>query len=101
MTSELYESMLRIRLLEDALQELCYKGEAGDLHFSKGEEAIAVGVCSELSPQDYSVTHHRTIAHAVARGVPLKGLVAELLGNATGINGGRSREMHLLHQPAR
>jgi len=93
--------MLRIRLLEDRLQELCYAGEAGDLHFSKGEEAIAVGVCSELRDTDYSVTHHRTIAHAVARGVPLKGLVAELLGKATGINGGRCGEMHLHHFPSR
>ena len=45
---DLYRNLLKIRTLEDELQKLCMKGEAGDLHFSKGEEAIAVGVCSVL-----------------------------------------------------
>lgn len=95
------EQMLRIRLLEDRLQKLCDEGLGADLHFSKGQEAIPVGVCAALRPTDYLVTHHRTIAHAVAKGVPLESLVAELLGKGTGINGGLAGEMHLSHEASR
>jgi len=93
--SELQETMFRIRLLEDRLQQLCDAGLGADLHFSKGQEAICVGVCAALRETDYLVTHHRTIAHAVAKGVPLYPLVAELLGKADGLNGGMAGEMHL------
>jgi TPP-dependent pyruvate/acetoin dehydrogenase alpha subunit len=92
---KLYEKMVLIRTLEDRLQELCLEGKAGDLHFNKGQEAIAVGVISALEPTDHTVTHHRTIAHAVAKGADLHKLVAEILGKATGYNGGRAGEMHL------
>jgi TPP-dependent pyruvate/acetoin dehydrogenase alpha subunit len=90
-----YRTMLRIRLVEDRLQKLCLEGLAGDLHFSKGQEAIAVGVCAALRPGDIIVTHHRTIAHEIARGAALYPLIAEVLGRKTGINGGRAGEMHL------
>jgi TPP-dependent pyruvate/acetoin dehydrogenase alpha subunit len=92
---ELYEQMLTIRLLEDRLQALCDSGLAGDLHFNKGQEAIAVGVCAAIWPQDHIITHHRTIAHQVARGARLYPLVAELLGKRTGTNGGQAGEMHI------
>lgn len=90
------EQMLLIRTLEDRLQALCNAGDlSADLHFNKGQEAIAVGVMAALRETDYLVTHHRTIAHALAKGVPLRPLVAELFGKATGLNGGRAGEMHL------
>jgi TPP-dependent pyruvate/acetoin dehydrogenase alpha subunit len=95
---KLYEKMLAIRMLEDELQKLCYEGEAGDLHFSKGQEAISVGVCAALKDTDYMVTHHRTIAHSIAKGVPLEPLVAEVLGKETGVSRGYAGEMHL-HYP--
>jgi len=91
----LYERMLLIRILEDELQRLCDAGQAGDLHFNRGQEAISVGVCAALRPTDYVVGHHRTIAHAVAKEVPLEPLIAEILGKASGISGGRAGEMHL------
>src|SRR3990167_9800788 len=93
--TKLHDQMLLIRLLEDRLQVLCDQGLGTDLHFSKGQEAISVGVMAALRETDYVVTHHRTIAHAIARGVPMKSLVAELLGKAEGINGGYAGEMHL------
>ena len=93
--------MLIIRMLEDKLQALCLEGKAGDLHFSRGEEAIAVGVGAALRDTDYIVTHHRTIANAVVRGIPLRPLVAEILGKADGINGGMAGEMHLSYLPKR
>ena len=60
-----------------------------------------MGVCAALRQTDYVVTHHRTIAHAVARGVPLKLLIAELLGKSNGLNRGNAGEMHLSHYPSR
>ena len=91
----LQERMLFVRLVEDRLQELCLEGKAGDLHFSKGQEAISVGVMSVLRETDYIATHHRTIAHAISKGVPLRPLLAEILGKAEGLNGGMAGEMHM------
>jgi len=91
----LYKTMVTIRLVENKLQEYCFKGEAGDLHFSKGQEAISVGVCAALKPTDYIVTHHRTIAHEIAKGAALYPLIAEVLGKATGVNKGLAGEMHI------
>ena len=91
----LTEQMLLIRAVEDHLQTLCLEGLAGDLHFSKGQEAISVGVCAALRETDYVVTHHRSIAHAMAKGVPLEPLLAEILGKAEGMNYGMAGEMHM------
>lgn len=92
---DLYADMVTIRLLEDRLQAMCDRGEAGDLHFNKGQEAISVGVCAALQATDHIVTHHRTIAHQIAKGAKLRPLIAEMIGRATGTNGGRAGEMHI------
>lgn len=93
----LLERMMLIREVEDRLQKMCLAGEAGDLHFSKGQEAIAVGVCAGLFEKDHIVTHHRTIAHEIARLPPLLlgKLIGEVLGKKNGLNEGRAGEMHL------
>jgi len=91
----LYKRMVTVRLVENKLQESCFRGEAGDLHFSKGQEAISIGVCAALRPTDYIVTHHRTIAHEIAKGTSLHSLIAEIFGKATGINKGLAGEMHI------
>lgn len=93
--ADAYLKMVKIRLLEDRLQEMCFRGEAGDLHFNKGQEAISVGVCRALEKRDHIVTHHRTIAHEIARGAETYSLVAEVLAKKTGFNGGRAGEMHM------
>lgn len=91
-----YETMVLIRSLETELQRLCDSGECrADLHFSTGQEAIPVGVISALRETDYVVSHHRTIAHALAKGVPLQALVDELLGRSDGLSQGWAGEMHL------
>ena len=97
----LTERMLLIRAVEDKLQELCLEGLAGDLHFSKGQEAVSVGVCAALRETDYVVTHHRSIAHAIAKGVPLEPLLAEVLGKSNGMNGGLAGEMHMSYPAKR
>jgi TPP-dependent pyruvate/acetoin dehydrogenase alpha subunit len=91
----LFEKIVYIRVLENKLQDYCNRGLAGDLHFNKGQEAIAVGVCAALKETDYIVTHHRTIAHQIAKGAALEPLIAELLGKRTGVNGGHAGEMHI------
>lgn len=93
--SMIFRTMLTIRLVEERLQAMCMRGEAGDLHFSRGQEAIAVGVCAALRPTDHIVTHHRTIAHEIAKGAALRPLIAEILGKKTGVNGGVAGEMHI------
>ena len=93
--TKLYQQMLLIRVVEDKLQALCNLGQAGDLHFGKGQEAVAVGVCSALRPTDLLLCHHRMIPWAISKGVPLEKLIAELLGKATGICGGLGGEMHM------
>ena len=84
----LQKQMFRIRLLENRLQKLCDAGLGADLHFSKGQEAICVGVCAALRDTDYVATHHRSIAHASAKGVPLEELLQEVLY-------GKAGEMHM------
>ena len=91
-----YEQMVLIRVLETELQRLCDSGEVtADLHLSKGQEAIAVGVCAALKSQDLLVVHHRMIGWALSKGIPLDLLVAELLGHPSGVCGGKGGEMHL------
>ena len=97
----LYKKMLTIRVVEEKLQELCLQGAGVDLHFSKGQEAISVGVCSALRSTDYIVTHHRTIAHEIAKGADLHDLIAEVLGKSTGFNKGLAGEMHLCNPAIR
>jgi len=97
--ARLYEQMVLVRVLEQELENLSNTGEVSDLHLNRGQEAIAIGVCAALRPADRIVVHHRTIAHAVAKGIPLYPLVAEILGKADGVCGGMSGEMHLSYPP--
>ena len=60
-----------------------------------------MGVCAALRDTDYVVTHHRSIAHAIARGVPLEPLLAEILGKAEGMNHGMAGEMHMSYPAKR
>jgi TPP-dependent pyruvate/acetoin dehydrogenase alpha subunit len=115
MTIDLFRTMLTIRLIEERLQAMCMRGEAGDLHFSRGQEAIAAGVCAALRTTDHIVTHHRTIAHEIAKNYAtfppgsfgsgefhtLYPLIAEILGKRTGINGGIAGEMHISNSAIR
>ena len=92
----LYQKMVLIRTLETELLELAETtGEVSDLHLNRGQEAISVGVCATLKPEDYMLTHHRTIAHSIAKGMHLQPLVDEILGRATGVCGGKANEMHV------
>jgi TPP-dependent pyruvate/acetoin dehydrogenase alpha subunit len=84
------EAMWRIRVLEEEVLRLRLEGPiVGSVHLCNGQEAIAVGVCSTLQDQDALYSTYRGHGWALARGVPPAGILAELLGRSTGVNGGR------------
>lgn len=67
-------------------------------HLSIGQEAVAVGVCSQLENHDYAMSTHRAHAHYLAKGGSLKRLIAEIYGKSTGCSGGLGGSMHLVDQ---
>ena len=94
---EMFRRMVLIRSFEDRLYQLFLQGLVpGTLHQYQGQEAIAVGVCSALRGGDLIFSTHRPVGHAIAKGVPINAIAAELWGKATGCAGGRGGQMHLV-----
>jgi pyruvate dehydrogenase E1 component alpha subunit len=88
--------MLRIRQFEDRCAQLYTEQKIrGFLHLYNGEEAVAVGVMQCLEPKDSVVASYREHGHALARGVPMDALMAEMYGKRTGSSGGRGGSMHV------
>jgi TPP-dependent pyruvate/acetoin dehydrogenase alpha subunit len=93
----LYRRMRLIRRFEDTIQSLFQKGEVhGTTHLYSGQEAVAVGVCSVLGPEDRVAGTYRGHGHALALGVEPQGLLDELLGRETGVCGGRAGSMNVI-----
>jgi pyruvate dehydrogenase E1 component alpha subunit len=91
-----YRKMLELRLFELKVQELYRNARLpGFVHLYVGEEAVAVGVCSNLAPKDLIFSTHRGHGHALAKGVPASVVLAELWGKTTGSSGGRGGSMHM------
>src|SRR5215475_4129045 len=94
--TRLYRQMLLIRGFEDLVQSLFLKGEVyGTTHLYSGQEAIATGVASLLEDRDRVAATYRGHGHALALGVDPQALLDEMLGRATGINGGRAGSMNV------
>jgi len=92
----LLREMLRIRRFEEKCVELYSLGKIrGFLHLYIGEEAVAVGAMQALTPEDRIVSTYREHGHALARGVPMDQLMAEMYGKANGCSRGRGGSMHL------
>jgi len=92
----LYRTMFLIRRCEEQLARHHQQGLVhGACHTYVGEEAIATGVCANLSNEDVVFSTHRGHGHALAKGVPPKELIAELFGRETGCSQGRGGSMHL------
>ena len=95
--AELYRRMLLIRGLEDRVQSLFLRGEVyGTTHLYSGQEAVAVGFASSLGPEDRVACTYRGHGHLLAMGTDPEGLLAELLGRETGVNGGRAGSMNVV-----
>jgi pyruvate dehydrogenase E1 component alpha subunit len=93
---DLYRQMRRIRTFEEKLAELVNAGQlAGFLHLYAGEEAVAVGVCAHLGARDYVASTHRGHGHAIAKGVDVGAMMAELFGRRTGVCKGKGGSMHI------
>jgi acetoin:2,6-dichlorophenolindophenol oxidoreductase subunit alpha len=92
-----YGRMLLIRRFEQEIQRLFLKGEVhGTTHLSAGQEAVPVGVCSALEPDDYAAGTYRGHGHALAKGTDPEALAAEMLGRKTGVCGGRAGSMNVI-----
>ena len=88
--------MMQIRAFENKVFELLARDVLkGASHVYAGEEAVAVGACSAIGPDDYITSTHRGHGHCVARGGELKYMLAELCGKATGYCKGKGGSMHI------
>jgi TPP-dependent pyruvate/acetoin dehydrogenase alpha subunit len=94
--SSIYGNMTLMREFDERVQQDFLAGKlTGALHVYCGEEAIAAGVCANLTDCDYIVGTHRSHGHAIARGLDLKAIMAELHGKATGLCRGKGGSMHI------
>ena len=102
----MYEQMLTSRYMEESIERIYMEGKTpvfnmakgpipGEMHLSNGQEPCAVGVCAHLNAEDIVTATHRPHHIAVAKGVHLNEMVAEIFGKQTGLSGGRGGHMHL------
>ena len=93
---DMYERMVQIRVFEDLAGKNFAAGLVpGFVHLYAGEEAVAVGICSQLTDRDYITSTHRGHGHCIAKGVDIPGMVAELMGKSTGVCKGKGGSMHI------
>ena len=93
---DMYRTMLRIRCFEEEANRQLLLGKIiGSFHMYCGEEAVAVGVCSHLSREDYVFGTHRSHGHGLAKGTDPKTMMAELFGRASGLSSGKGGSMHV------
>jgi TPP-dependent pyruvate/acetoin dehydrogenase alpha subunit len=102
----MYATMVKIRYYEERLAEIYREGKTplfdisagpvpGEMHLAAGQEPVAVGVCLHLRPEDTVTASHRPHHVAIAKGVDLKKMTAEIFGKRTGLGKGKGGHMHL------
>jgi len=93
---DLHHRMVRIRRFEEACGKLMEAGKLpGFLHLYVGEEAVAAGVCVNLTDADQVSSTHRGHGHLIAKGGDFRKAFAELFGKATGYCRGKGGSMHI------
>jgi pyruvate dehydrogenase E1 component alpha subunit len=93
---EMQRRMLRIRRFDERASKMVKRGQIpGTVHTSIGQEAQVVGACMALGPDDYMSGNHRSHGHPIGKGSPLGPLMAELVGKAGGVCGGKGGSLHL------
>ncbi len=93
---EAYRRMKTIREFEERVHvEFAKGGIPGFVHLYAGEEASAAGVCMNLNDEDKIASNHRGHGHCIAKGVEVKGMMAEIYGKSTGTCGGKGGSMHI------
>lgn len=102
----MYRTMLTSRRFEEAIAKIYFEGKTpvfnmangpipGEMHLSDGQEPVAVGVCAHLIMDDIVTATHRPHHQAIAKGVDLDKMAAEIFGKASGLSGGRGGHMHI------
>lgn len=92
----MFETMNKIRMFEQKLQEFFAAGEIpGFVHLYLGEEAVATGACAALTDKDMITSTHRGHGHLLAKGGDLKLMMAEIFGRQTGYCKGKGGSMHI------
>lgn len=92
----LYRTMLTIRRFEERCNYLFMQGQIpSTLHLYIGQEAVATGVCAHLTTADYVTSTHRPHGHAIAKGVSLRAIMAELYARRTGCCKAKGGSMHV------
>ena len=92
-----FERMRLIRAFEDEMQRQFLRGEVhGTVHLYTGQEAVSVGVCATLEPEDLVAATYRGHGAALAKGTSVEAVAAELMGRATGACGGRAGSMNVI-----
>ncbi len=103
---QMYRDMVTIRLYEDTMAEAYMEGKhpvfniaagpvPGEMHLAAGQEPVAVGVCAHLQKDDAIAGTHRPHHFAIAKGVNLNRMTAEIFGKVTGLGRGKGGHMHL------
>ncbi len=109
---EMYRQIVRIRTFELLLQKAYLEGKTpvfniaagplpGELHLSCGQEPVAVGICAHLRRSDALCGPHRQHHLALAKGLNVKKMTAEIFGKDTGLGHGRGGHMHLFDKDNR
>lgn len=102
----MYRDMVTIRRYEETMADAYMEGKTpafniaagpvpGEMHLSAGQEPVAVGVCAHLQREDAIAGTHRPHHFAIAKGVDLKKMTAEIFGKANGLGRGKGGHMHL------
>lgn len=103
----MYETMLVSRYFEQTIEAIYLEGKKpvfnmakgpipGEMHLSNGQEPCAVGVCAHLTASDIVTSTHRPHHVAIAKGVDLRKMAAEIFGKKSGLSGGRGGHMHII-----
>ena len=97
-----YESMLLMRRFEEKAGQLYgLQKIKGFCHLYIGQEAVVAGAMSVLRPEDAMITAYRDHAHAIAKGIPARKVMAELYGKETGCSKGKGGSMHMFSKEHR
>ncbi len=103
---DMHYQLVRIRLFEETIQKVYFEGKTpafdiaagtvpGEMHLAAGQEPVAVGVAAHLRPSDAVTATHRPHHIALAHGMDMKRLAAEIFGKETGLGHGKGGHMHL------
>jgi TPP-dependent pyruvate/acetoin dehydrogenase alpha subunit len=93
----LFRAMLRIRLIEEAIEERYHEDQMKTpIHLVIGQEATSVGCCAALTPRDLLYSSHRTHGNYLAKGGDLRAMLSEMFCRANGCVGSRGGSMHLI-----